>query len=251
MTPPASSAVRSPQIAAAEYAAANRAVFGVEPPGKKRWLNFPFEWGTPEAQELQALIWAIEMRMIRKHIETLVADGVAGDLLEFGVSRGNSLSQIARFAQAAKFPGNIYGFDSFEGLPELTEGDREGMWHKGQFAADYEEALRLINPSSDPKIKLVKGWFNDTLSSDAISNGISKVAFARIDCDLYQSAVECLAFIEPRLVSGALINFDDWTDDIGLGETRAFFEFAQRNAGKWRFEMLARISLGGMHIRVR
>lgn len=37
-----------------------------------------------------------------------------------------------------------------------------------------------------------------------------KAAVVHIDCDLYSSARDVLQFVEPHLVEGSLILFDDW-----------------------------------------
>ena len=79
----------------------------------------------------------------------------------------------------------FYGFDSFEGLPEdwRTEGDRKNFDRKGKLA-----------PVHFPNIRLVKGWFNETIPKfkesviDSIKN--QKVAFLHIDCDIYSSTVD-------------------------------------------------------------
>jgi hypothetical protein len=159
------------------------------------------------------------------------------------------MSELIDYCEQIGLDIQIYGFDSFEGLPEPSENDPP-YWRRGEFSAALEDVSKRLRIDLRPHVKLVKGWFSDSLARSDIRGAIRSVAFARIDCDLYQSAGECLAFLETRLAHGAFLCFDDWTDDPSTGETRAFFEFAERTQGRFRFAPICRISLGGMHMRV-
>ena len=67
-----------------------------------------------------------------------------------GVFSGKTINHIAK-----KIKYNIYGFDSFEGLPEFW---REGF-EKGTF--NLEKKLPIV----EPNVKLIKGWFDKTLQN--------------------------------------------------------------------------------------
>jgi hypothetical protein len=214
------------------------------------WVHLPFAWGTPEAREVQEVIWSIENRMWKQFLTKVRDEKIAGDLVEFGVSVGGSLEALIAYSEELGLKFNIYGFDSFEGLPEPSPTLDPPYWQKGEFAASYESVSERLKVASRPNLSLVKGWFSDTLARSDLQAKILRVAFARIDCDLYQPAVECLAFLESRLVTGAYLCFDDWMDDPETGETRAFFEFFERTKHKFTFQPVCRIALGGMHMRV-
>ncbi len=72
----------------------------------------------------------------------------AGLVLEFGVRTGTTIHHLA----ACLPDRSIYGFDSFEGLPESWSG-----WaiEKGTFA-------RSTLPDVAANVELVKGWFDDS-----------------------------------------------------------------------------------------
>ena len=100
------------------------------------------------------------------HIDT---DGL---VLEFGVSRGTTINHIAK-----KLPNQtVYGFDSFEGLPE----DWNGVCKKEHF-------LVKGLPKVDKNTTLIKGWFNDTLDLFLKNNPDIVIDMIHIDCDLYSS----------------------------------------------------------------
>lgn len=71
-----------------------------------------------------------------------------GMLLEFGVAGGSSINYWANLVNARP----VYGFDSFEGLPEA--------WHAHP-AGEYTQ--RGILPPVPENVSLIKGWFNQTL----------------------------------------------------------------------------------------
>lgn len=183
---------------------------------------------------------------------------VHGDYLEFGVFKGDRLTQAFETAEfitkRIRRGGDPYlskastsnleqmrfiGFDSFEGLPKANEIDKapgqEEWIGEGGFAATLDEVTRLMprRGIQSGRIKLVKGWFNETLTPETKQNlGIKAVAVAYIDCDYYESAVPALEFITDLLVDGSIIIFDDWWIYRGRkdrGEQRAFYEWKEKH----------------------
>jgi predicted O-methyltransferase YrrM len=116
-----------------------------------------------------------------------------GMALEFGVFQGRSLRIIA----AARPEGDVYGFDSFAGLPE----DYRSHVRAGAFAVDERPDV----PGAD----LVVGWFDDTLPSFLVEHP-GPVDFLHVDGDLYSSAVTVLKLVGPRLHAGSVIVFDEF-----------------------------------------
>ena len=139
----------------------------------------------------------------------------SGDRLicEFGVFKGVSINHIA------KLTGKIvFGFDSFEGLPEKW-GDG---WKKGEFAV-----ARL--PKVRSNVTLIKGWFNESLPPFLKQNRGS-VGFLHVDCDLYSSTKTIFELLEPRLGRGTVIVFDEYFNypQWEGGEFKAFQEFLSK-----------------------
>ncbi len=79
-------------------------------------------------------------------------DGNAVDYLEFGVFQGDSMRQWASLNKHKD--SRFFGFDSFEGLPD----DWRARQGKGHFDVGGVEP-RI----DDPRIKFVKGWFENTI----------------------------------------------------------------------------------------
>jgi len=153
---------------------------------------------------------------------------VNGLYLEFGVFEGNSLNQIASLVPTE----TVYGFDSFEGLPEDWFPGNE----KGKFAVP-----QLPNVRSN--VKLVKGWFDETLPI-FLANNSNECAFIHIDCDLYSSTRTVLNELKNRVANGTIIVFDEYFNypNWRNGEYKAFMEFIDQTG--FKFEYLGFIPRG-------
>ena len=172
----------------------------------------------------------------RRSIELLLRReprAALGDYVEFGVYHGTSLSCIYEAREAMRLPHmRLFGFDSFEGLPESAASEDDGVWMPGQYRSTLEltrENLRRWGVPDDA-VTLTKGWFSETCTPAVRQRlGITKASVIMVDCDLYSSSVDALAFCEPLIHSQAVIVFDDYNAsglaDKHMGERRAFDEF--------------------------
>jgi hypothetical protein len=150
---------------------------------------------------------------------------IAGLCLEFGVWQGGSINYLADRLKKE----TIYGFDSFEGLPEDWHLSESDMRKKGHFAT------RL--PQVRSNVQLIKGFFEDTVPMflEVTSGTISVL---HIDSDLYSSAKYVLTQLNDRIVPGTVIMFDelsDWSEDQRFypkwpeGEWKALEEWLTEN----------------------
>ncbi len=148
-----------------------------------------------------------------------------GDILEFGVCRGTSLRFLAKRAGPSR---KLYGFDSFQGLPEEWKGKE---FPKGTFSLDKA-------PKVPSNVTLVPGWFEQTVPEFARSLQ-HQPALVHIDSDLYSSSKTVLDHVGPRCGAGTVLVFDEffnyprWEE----GEFRAFNE-ASASLG-WQTKYLA------------
>lgn len=146
-----------------------------------------------------------------------------GLVLEFGVFRGATIRRIAE-----RCPGEtVYGFDSFEGLPEKWVGSRNSE-------TTMDRGGKL--PPVPANVTLVKGLFGETLPGFLASHP-GEVGFLHIDCDIYSSTREVFAHVGPRLAPGAVIVFDEYFGYHGFKEHeyKAFHEFAAASGRRYRF----------------
>lgn len=144
---------------------------------------------------------------------------VEGDIVECGSYRGG-LGFLFAFAVREWGPRRtVYLYDSFEGLPPLSEQDQadspETLFYQGQFKrGDLMGQITQFLDEHDLSgiVELRQGWFEQTLPQIAPEQ---RFCFAHIDCDLYESARTCWAHLLPRMSAGAGVVIDDY-DSYGM-----------------------------------
>ncbi|CAM8394812.1 class I SAM-dependent methyltransferase [Candidatus Methylopumilus planktonicus] len=145
----------------------------------------------------------------------------SGLILEFGVRHGTSIRQLASLISKP-----IYGFDSFEGLPE--------NW--------YQESKEVYStrgkiPKVPAHVTLIPGWFNQTLPL-FLEKHEEDVALINIDCDIYSSTKTVLDLLSPRIKKGTIILFDEYIGNLHWEEDehKAFMESI--DTYQWKYEYL-------------
>jgi len=141
--------------------------------------------------------------------------GLPGVALEFGVATGRTLRLIAECMP-------VFGFDSFEGLPE----DWRAGFPAGMFAC-IEPMVRGA--------EIVVGRFEDTLPGYVWPE---KIGLVHLDADLYSSTRTVLDHLDKHLEVGTVVVFDEWHGYPGceLHEQRAWREFAERTG--WAMDVI-------------
>jgi hypothetical protein len=220
----------SADAACAEFAQALDVIAGAAPPAPTP--------ADPAARARQAaLAWALRHapstavhqglpdRVLQRALDEAPAAGLT---LECGVYYGRSLRLIA-----ARTPGMVHGFDSFEGLPEA--------WSAAEGAGAYSTGGRM--PAVASNVTLHRGWFEDSLPPFLEANP-GPVRLLHIDCDLYSSTRTVLDALAARLVPGSVLVFDDMLAYPGFEqhELRAFEELVAGRGIGW--ELVAACLLG-------
>jgi len=139
-----------------------------------------------------------------------------GLVIELGVYTGRSIKKIAE----AMPDVTVYGFDSFEGLPENL-GRPDMSFDAGAFS------LKGNLPSVPSNVRLVAGLFDTTLPTFARDNAGEKLAFVHVDCDLYSSTKCVFDQLGHMFKNGTVIVFDELLNypTFEKHEVKAFYEF--------------------------
>jgi O-methyltransferase len=157
-----------------------------------------------------------------------------GYYMEFGCHGARTLRH-AYDAFHALFDWRFLAFDSFEGLPEIPEIDRQAIWRPGALSTAEEELIRRVVEHGMPRERLttVKGFYDRSLTPGLKARLLpTRAAVVYVDCDLYSSTVPVLEFVRDFLQPGTVLVFDDWFcfhGDPDRGERRAFREFRERH----------------------
>ena len=142
-------------------------------------------------------------------------------LLEFGVWKGDSLREFLKLNVSPR--SQFYGFDSFEGLPEAWRGMTAERFDLGGEPPAID----------DPRLKFVKGWFQETLPPmlDKLAEGSrDRSVVVHFDADLYSSTLFLLFALGTRFNQYHFI-FDEFSGH----ECRALYNYIQATGADVRF----------------
>lgn len=163
---------------------------------------------------------------------------VKGDVVECGVWRGGMIAGIARILGNTR---TYYLFDSFEGLPAVTEKDgieakkwqdnKTGDTYFDNCKAEINFARQAMELADTVNYVIEKGWFSETLP---VFDKTSSIAILRLDGDWYDSTMCCLTHLYPKVVSGGIIIIDDYYTWDGC--TRAVHDYLSSNGLTDRIE---------------
>ncbi len=148
-------------------------------------------------------------------VETVLRDGVAGDLIETGVWCGGACIFMRGILAAHRVHDRrVFVADSFEGLPEPDPekypADRGGQWHThDELAVSQEQVANNFRRYGllDEQVVFLKGWFKDTLPHAPIE----QLAVLRLDGDMYESTMDALSALYPKLSPGGFCIVDDYS----------------------------------------
>jgi O-methyltransferase len=147
-------------------------------------------------------------------IESVLHDDVPGDLIETGVWRGGACIFMRGVLRAYGVgERRVYVADSFQGLPapdpEKYPHDAGDVHHRCSFLAVSEEAVQRNFERYgllDEQVVFLKGWFKDTLPKA----DIDALAVLRLDGDMYESTMDALNALYPKLSRGGYCIIDDY-----------------------------------------
>jgi O-methyltransferase len=147
-------------------------------------------------------------------LQTIIGEGVPGDIVETGVWRGGASIFMKGVLTAYGEKREQWLCDSFEGLPPpdvenfpQDEGIRldQESWYLAVSEADVRRNFDRYN-LLDEQVHFVKGWFNDTLDTLPAE----QISLLRLDGDLYESTIQALEPLYPKLVVGGFCVIDDY-----------------------------------------
>lgn len=175
------------------------------------------DWPT----QAHSMIGEARMDNVRACVERVLADDVTGDLIETGVWRGGACIFMRGLLQAHGAPDRrVWVADSFKGLPPPNPGKYPK--DKGIDAHQYRElaiSLETVKANFsrygllDDRVRFLEGWFRDTLPTAPIE----RLAVMRLDGDLYESTMDALSALYPKLSVGGFVI----VDDFAIGACRA------------------------------
>ncbi len=146
--------------------------------------------------------------------DRVIQEKVPGDFIETGVWRGGACALIRGILKARGINNRkVYVADSFEGLPPPNEddypADTGSRFHtRGRLAITLETVQKTFEKYDllDDQVVFVKGWFKDTLHQLEAQ----KLALVRLDGDMYESTIQAIDALYPKLSNGGFLIVDDY-----------------------------------------
>jgi len=155
-------------------------------------------------------------------VDHLVRHSIAGDIVECGVWRGGSMMAIALALIArGDTSRDLYLYDTFEGMSEPTEADRDpyGESAEARLArSERGEAVWAVAGLDDvqanlastgyprERIHYIQGKVEDTIPGTLPD----RIALLRLDTDWYASTRHELTHLYPRLARHGVLIIDDY-----------------------------------------
>lgn len=171
---------------------------------------------------------------IHRCIRDVVEHDVPGDVIETGVWRGGATIFMRGVLEAlGDTTRRVWVADSFEGLPEPDaerfplEAERfhGSVIQRGydRFAVDLPAVRRNFEAYGllDDRVRFLPGWFSDTLPHAPIE----RLAVMRLDGDYYESTIDALDALYPKLSVGGYVIVDDYGEDSWTNCRQAVDEF--------------------------
>jgi O-methyltransferase len=175
-------------------------------------MRFP-----PYGADAQHLVAAsadpVRYGLVALAVESVLREGIEGDLAEVGVHRGE-LSRLIHLMAPAR---TLFLFDTFEGFPDAD------LEHSGDTRfrdTSMDMVRRRVGDLTTVEFRA--GYFPDTAA------GLEGRTFALVvlDLDLYKPTVAGLDFFYSRIAPGGYLIIDDYNNsESGWAVSRAVKEF--------------------------
>jgi O-methyltransferase len=145
-------------------------------------------------------------------VETVLREGIPGDLIETGVWRGGACILMRGVLAAHGITDRkVYVADSFRGFPPVEEAQDVGD-DPDESRAYLAVSLETVRENFrrygllDEQVVFLEGWFKATLPQAPIE----QLAILRLDGDMYGSTMDALTALYPKLAPGGFCIVDDY-----------------------------------------
>ena len=173
------------------------------------------ELGLDWPAEAETMIGMQRLTSLQHCVETALTEDIPGDLIECGVWRGGAcILMRAVLAAYGDETRKVWLADSFQGVPRSDPANYQA--DKG-IRADFAAGILGVSEAEvranferygllDDQVRFLPGWFKDTLQDAPIE----QIAVLRLDGDLYESTIQALDALYPRLSPGGFCVVDDY-----------------------------------------
>lgn len=170
--------------------------------------------GTDWPQNAETMIGYKRLTNLEFCVRETIQNGIPGDLIETGVWRGGACIYMRALLKTYEVNNKtVWVADSFEGLPmpspdlfPIDEGDKHYTFSELAVPIEEVKSNFIKYGLLDDQVMFLKGWFKDTLPKAPIQN----LSVLRLDGDMYESTIDALFYLYPKLSIGGYCIIDDW-----------------------------------------
>jgi len=197
--------------------------------------------------EADTMIGSKRLDNLQHCVSDVLERSVPGDLIETGVWRGGaSIFMRAILKAYGDTDRTVWVADSFQGLPkpnaEKYPADAGDVhWQYEELKVSFDEVKRNFEKYKllDEQVRFLVGWFSETLPAAPIK----KLAILRLDGDMYESTMDALRALYPKVSIGGYVIVDDY---FLPGCRKAIEEFRTENR---LTEPIEQIDWGGVFFK--
>jgi O-methyltransferase len=178
----------------------------VDPSSREEGLEYP-----PDAE---TMIGMRRLDNVQECVTQVLKENIPGDLIETGVWRGGACIFMRAILKAyGDTKRTVWAADSFKGLPkpnaeEYPEDAGDQHWTFSRLAISVDEVKANFERYGllDEQVQFLVGFFKDTLPDAPME----KLAVLRLDGDMYESTMDALRNLYPKLSKGGFCIIDDY-----------------------------------------
>jgi len=168
-----------------------------------------------------------ETSTLLRHLKAVLDARIPGSVVELGVFEGGMTSFIQQQLVLRKEEREYHIYDSFEGFPDQSKEGQDGIAQAGMFNGSMAKVYENCAQAGVPPPAIHKGFFAQIPDSEYPA----EIAFAFLDSDLYQSVMDSLVRVWPRVVPGGRVLIHDINSKRFPAGRRAVEDFLKNLPG--------------------
>jgi hypothetical protein len=173
--------------------------------------------GSDWPSEAETMAGLLRLDNVQRCVVDVLRQRVPGDLVETGVWRGGiTILMRAILKVYGDTERTVWAADSFAGLP-VPDAEKYPADARHDFSTSAGYNVLAVSVEDvranftrygllDDQVRFLVGWFRDTLPTAPIE----RIAILRLDGDLYESTMDALNALYPKLSPGGYVIVDDY-----------------------------------------
>lgn len=176
-----------------------------------------------------------ELLVLLTELKKVLDTGVEGDAVEMGCYEGTSALFIQRVLAQVSPDKKLWLYDSFEGLPDKTTEDDSALgmqFKQGELKASKAVLAKNFVKAGLKIPEIKRAWFYELDPGDLPW----AICFAFLDGDFYESIMDSLKLVWPKMSAGSVLIIDDYQNNALPGVKQAVNEYTAQYGKTLRTE---------------